>query len=218
MPRRLPTTLVIAAIFDRHLRAALGLRRLALYARLLTALPRYARRFARATDDAGLAECKRHFLLAGALYHEVSRRLGGVAAERTMLAMLSEIAVLVQRRTYLPPPGARRSWEAFHARHEEEAGRGLIRLNIWSEPDRSRDRYAFTITRCRFHEAFRDMGAPALTEAFCRSDEVVYNEYSPDVVFHRGSEAPNTIARGASRCQFVFDRPDGTRHLPTDSR
>lgn len=59
------------------------------------------------------------------------------------------------------------------------------------------------------------MGAPALTEAFCRSDEVVYNEYSPDVVFHRGSEAPNTIARGASRCQFVFDRVRSNRRHAT---
>ncbi len=213
-----PAPLALAAIVDRHLQAVLGWRRVALYAGLLPALPRYARRFARPTDDAGLAECKRRFLLAGALYHELTRRVGAAAAERTMLAMLSEIAELVQRGTYLSPPNALRSWDAFHAQHEEEARHGVIRHNVWSERERSQGRYAFAITRCCFYEAFRDMGAPALTEAFCRSDEIVYNAYSPDVVFHRGSNVPNTIARGAERCTFVFERPTSARPPPSDSR
>jgi len=63
------------------------------------------------------------------------------------------------------------------------------------------------ITRCVFHETFRDMGIPWLTEAFCRSDEIVFNEYSPSMKFHRGTEeTKNTIARGGSRCVFVFER------------
>ena len=54
--------------------------------------------------------------------------------------------------------------------------------------------------------SLRDMGDGALTLAFCRSDETVFNEYAPIMRFHRGSSPVNTIARGAPRCAFIYER------------
>ena len=84
---------------------------------------------------------------------------------------------------------------------------GFIRHNDNSRIRTDAGAYRFGIVRCRFHEAFRDMGAPGLTEAFCRSDEVVFNEVLPTQMrFHRGADARNTIARGGDTCVFVFER------------
>lgn len=83
---------------------------------------------------------------------------------------------------------------------------GFIATNESAMAERTRDTVALYITRCRFLECFRDMGNAALTEAFCSSDETVFNEYSPSMRFHRGTHAPDTIARGAARCTFIFER------------
>lgn len=57
-----------------------------------------------------------------------------------------------------------------------------------------------------FLEALREMGIEQATEGFCRSDERVYNECAQDMSFHRGAVRPDTLARGADRCTFVFER------------
>ncbi len=82
---------------------------------------------------------------------------------------------------------------------------GFIRNNENDGIQRGDRVYSLHITRCRFFETFRDMGSAGLTEAFCRSDEIVFNEYSPQMRFHRGHEQPNTIARGSKRCTFIFE-------------
>jgi hypothetical protein len=86
---------------------------------------------------------------------------------------------------------------------------GFISANENDGIRRSDHAVALNITRCRFHECFRDMGNAAITLAFCRSDETVFNEYSPIMRFHRGPSPVNTIARGAARCTFVYERLPG---------
>ncbi len=66
------------------------------------------------------------------------------------------------------------------------------------------NRYDYRVTRCRFHEAFMAMGVPELTRAFCESDEVVFNDYSPGLRFDRAGRG--TIARGAQDCTFRFEQ------------
>ncbi|GAX91662.1 hypothetical protein [Effusibacillus lacus] len=45
-----------------------------------------------------------------------------------------------------------------------------------------------------------------MTEVFCHSDEVVFNEYTPDMKFHRGDIEVNPIARGTSQCALIFEK------------
>jgi len=90
--------------------------------------------------------------------------------------------------------------------HETQMREGFISTNENDGIHRSGERVTLDIVRCRFHECFRDMGSPAITLAFCRSDETVFNEYSPMMRFHRGPAPVNTIARGAARCTFIYER------------
>jgi hypothetical protein len=199
---------VVPRLLNDYLRPLLGRRRFLFIARLFVLLVRYRKQFARPTDDAGLKEVKQTFLMVGAFYHELCRVRGEAIAFRTSHALLGDIANAVQRQAYLPPPPAPRTWEWFHQEHELQMAQGFIRNNENSGIRRGDRVYSLHITRCRFFEAFGDMGAPELTEAFCRSDEIVFNDYSAQMRFHRGNEQPDTIARGARRCTFVFERVD----------
>jgi hypothetical protein len=206
--RRQRTTLfhTVPRLLNRQLEPVLGARRFVLVARLLLLAPLYARRFARPGDDASLREVKKRFLLVGALHQELLRCIGATQAALLTRQFLFELACAVQRQAYFPPRGEARNWEAFHREHEAQMEEGFIATNESAVAARTRDTVALHVTRCRFHECFRDMGDATLTEAFCRSDETVFNEYSPSMRFHRGTQAPDTIARGAARCTFIFER------------
>jgi hypothetical protein len=195
------------SILHHHLKRVLGWERFVFLPKLLLSLPGYAKRFAKADDDEGLRVFKQMFTMDGALYYELRKRFGEQLARDTTYAFLCDVANAVQRSWYFPPNGEPRSFAAFHRNHESRMKHGLIRYNEHDEIVENPHMYRFHITRCVFHETFRDMGLPWLTEAFCRSDEVVFNEYSPSIKFHRGMEEDkNTIARGGSRCVFVFER------------
>lgn len=199
-------TRVVPALLNRLLKPVLGWRRVPFVWNMLLQAPRYRKVFARPDDDAGLSEVKQTFLLVGVLYNLLRDRLGEEIAFRVTHEFIFELGNAVQRQAYLPPPGAPRPWEWFHHEHEAQIAEGFIRNNENDGIFHSDNQVSLHITRCRFFEAFRDMGNAALTEAFCRSDETVFNEYSAEMRFHRGSEMPNTIARGAKQCTFIYDR------------
>jgi hypothetical protein len=206
--RRQRATLLhtVPGLLNRHLKPILGVWRFPFIARLLLCAPLYARRFALPSDDASLREVKKRFLLVGALYQELVRRIGPVPAASVTREFLYELGCAVQRQAYFPPDGQPRTWEGFHREHDAQMEEGFIASNESAAAERTRDTVHLHVTRCRFHECFRDMGDASLTEAFCRSDETVFNEYAPSMRFHRGTHAPDTIARGAARCNFVFER------------
>jgi hypothetical protein len=93
---------------------------------------------------------------------------------------------------------------------------GLLRRNEHTVPVVTPERVEFRITRCCLYEAMCAMGVGPLTQAFCRSDEVVFNEYLPAMRFHRDDAESNTIARGATDCGFVFERAPAPGAAPTD--
>ena len=196
----------VFSVVNRHLGQVMGWRRFPFMIVLLLRLPSYRRQFCHATDDEGLRILKRKFLLAGALYHELARRIGQDRAFAATYSMLMEIANSVQRNWYIPPESVKRNWDRFHREHHHQMEHGLIRFNEHSEIVSAPDGEHFFITHCRFYESFRDMQVPELTEVFCRSDETVFNEYSPHLRFHRGADPVNTIARGAPKCAFIFEK------------
>lgn len=204
-PRGLPVVDLLRLV-RRHLRAELGWRWLPFLLGLVPRLRGYARRFARPSDGPAARTIKRKFLLLGAIHHRLVPRIGADRANARTTELTRELVMLVQQHAYEPPRGVPKSWRTFHEAHEAQMRSGMLSLQ---EHDEIRDDgtiYQFHITKCRWHETFRDMELPELTELFCRSDEIVYNQYSPQIRFHRGRDAKNTIARGANRCTFIFER------------
>ncbi|OWW22630.1 hypothetical protein AYR66_27145 [Noviherbaspirillum denitrificans] len=204
-------TRVVPRLLNTHLAPLLGWRRFLFFVEMLLSAPRYRKQFSRTTDDAGLVEVKDTFLLVGVLYNKLRARFGEDAAFKAAYQFLFELGDAVQRRAYFSPEGMARDWGRFHQEHEAQMAEGFIRNNENDGVLHSENRVSFHITRCRFFEAFHDMGNAGLTEAFCRSDETVFNSYSPEMHFHRGSTFPNTIARGANQCTFIYDRTRSTR-------
>lgn len=197
---------VVPRLLNQILTPLLGWRRVPFIVAMLLAAPAYRKRFARSNDDAGLREVKQTFLLVGVLYNRLLDRFGEEVAYRAAHDFIYELGNAVQRQAYFPPAGVPRKWEWFHQEHEAQIREGFIRNNENDGILYDENQVSLHITRCRFFEAFRDMGNARLAEAFCESDETVFNEYSPEMLFHRGTEVPNTIARGASRCTFIYNR------------
>lgn len=197
---------VVPRLLNGVLGPLLGWHRVPFIVGMLFAAPHYRKQFARVTDDDGLREVKRTFLLVGVLYNRLRDRFGEEVAYRAAHRFIYGLGNAVQRQAYFPPAGIPRKWEWFHQEHEAQIREGFIRNNENDGILYSKNQVSLHITRCRFFEAFRDMGNAKLAEAFCASDETVFNEYSPEMRFHRGTEVPNTIARGARRCTFVYDR------------
>lgn len=197
---------VVPRLLSDVLGPLLGWHRVPFIVGMLVAAPHYRKQFARVTDDDGLREVKRTFLLVGVLYNRLRDRFGEEVAYRSAHDFIYALGNAVQRQAYFPPAGVPRKWKWFHQEHEAQIREGFIRNNENDGILYSENQVSLHITRCRFFEAFRDMGNAKLVEAFCASDETVFNEYSPEMRFHRGTEVPNTIARGARRCTFVYDR------------
>lgn len=64
----------------------------------------------------------------------------------------------------------------------------------------SRDGIRFDMTTCFYHATLSDLGAPELTAAFCRVDDLIYSSMSRYVSWQRTS----TIAGGKAYCDFCF--------------
>lgn len=64
------------------------------------------------------------------------------------------------------------------------------------------DQVAFTTTRCFYLKTLTAYGAPELTAAFCKTDEVMAELFPPEVQFIR----PHTLGRGDELCDFQYCR------------
>jgi hypothetical protein len=202
--------LTVPRLLNRHLAAWPAGRRLRFTACMLARSGSYRKQFARPEDDIQLRRVKDTFLLVGVLYNELAKVEGAEQALARTQAFLHDLGCEVQRKAYFPPGGQARTWNFFHDAHEAQMEEGFISTNENGGIRRTDTSVGFEITRCRFHECFRDMGNAAITLAFCRSVETVFNEYSPALMrFHRGSSPINTIARGAPRCAFLYERVKG---------
>ncbi len=78
------------------------------------------------------------------------------------------------------------------------AGGALVIENVV----RQGDTFSFDVTRCRYAEAYREMGLPEelATRISCLRDGAFVAGYSDNLRLTR----PETIASGARRCPFTF--------------
>jgi hypothetical protein len=199
--------MTVMRIVWKQLHQKLGWRALPFLVGTFAGLGSYRREILSPTDDEGLAAAKKRLALLGLIYRRLIPRLGESTARDTVCELAAELAASVQRAMYMPG-GRQTTWERFHEKHEREMSAGLYRFNRYTPAKQDERTYRFEIERCVFLDAFRAMGIEEATEGFCRSDEVVYNQCVEDMSFHRGTLQPNTLARGANRCAFLFERKE----------
>ncbi len=70
----------------------------------------------------------------------------------------------------------------------------------WTILESTDEKFVFRIHRCRFPELLAHVGHPELSDAFCRGDELYFQQHQPDIIFSR----PGTIGGGAASCDFIF--------------
>ena len=67
--------------------------------------------------------------------------------------------------------------------------------------ERTDDRFAFDVTRCRFAEMYRALGIPELGAVLsCNRDAALIEGFNPGVTLER----TETIMQGATRCDFRY--------------
>jgi hypothetical protein len=74
----------------------------------------------------------------------------------------------------------------------------------------SGDGIRFDMTSCFYQATLLKLGAPELTAAFCRVDDLMYSTMSPYVAWRRTM----TIANGDAYCDFCFASTRGTTTRP----
>lgn len=192
----------IAAIMHHALFSRLGLRAEWVLLGLLRKRGAYLGRFLRPGEPEGLQSYKRRLVWFAALYYELIPEIGAEEALTLTRSVVDRVALLVQRAEQAKRRGDRLA--NFVDLHTAQRSSGFFRHIVYDDIQHDGGSYSFCVTRCGFHEAFREMGVPELTKAFCASDEIVYNEISPRVHFSRPGGEPSTIARGAERCRFLL--------------
>jgi hypothetical protein len=70
----------------------------------------------------------------------------------------------------------------------------------WIQNDKKAIR--FNMRSCFYHDTLSRYGAPELTASFCRVDDLIYENMSPDLLWQRTM----TIAKGDACCDFCFAR------------
>ena len=68
--------------------------------------------------------------------------------------------------------------------------------------ERSDTRLAFNMTRCFYLDTLKALGAPELTASFCKTDDVMAEQFPSTVRFVR----PHTLGRGDALCDFQYCR------------
>jgi len=66
----------------------------------------------------------------------------------------------------------------------------------------SRNRVAFDMTGCYYLDTLDQLGARELTPAYCRVDDILYADISPELDWCRTTK----LSTGGERCDFRFER------------
>jgi hypothetical protein len=66
----------------------------------------------------------------------------------------------------------------------------------------SRDRIAFDITGCFYLDTLTRLGARELTPLYCKVDDVLYEDVSPELSWRRTT----MLSTGGALCDFRFER------------
>ena len=80
---------------------------------------------------------------------------------------------------------------------------GALEIEVVEKTD---ERFAFNVNRCRYAEMYRDLGLADLGAALsCNRDGTMVQGFNPDIEFSR----TQTIMNGADHCDFVYTLPAG---------
>lgn len=81
--------------------------------------------------------------------------------------------------------------------------------------ERGEERLAFDVTRCRYAELYRALGAPELGAIFsCNRDAALIEGFNPEIELTR----TQTLMQGAACCDFRYARRPGGQQPPTPAQ
>lgn len=172
--------------------ALLAARVQARYSELYTGRPRFAHPVLRVHLE--------RFILPGLALYQILRE-----HEHDQAAALAEV-----ERLFVPSFGHKRDWFALlrPLRRPFPLLRRVLHAGMrvgfppegweveWLEnSDRA---YAFNIRRCFYLQMFTYYGAPELTAAFCKNDDIRFGQMPPSITWSR----TQTLGRGGAMCDF----------------
>lgn len=155
-----------------------------------------------ATGAMGLTLLQRREIeaqIVGPLIRAFEAELG---RDRTLALVRDVIADLARRAgADLARQLGEASLEAFAGSLGRWCEGGALEIRML---ERSAERLAFDVTRCRYAEMYRALGLADLGSSLsCRRDFALIEGFNPDVRLTR----TRTIMEGASHCDFRFEAP-----------
>ncbi|MEC1742824.1 L-2-amino-thiazoline-4-carboxylic acid hydrolase [Schinkia azotoformans] len=169
-------------------------------------IPYYNKKYFSNVNEKRIKGTSKTFLPIISAFYELAKLIGDQKAREVVTQFLFAHSLNVQRDWYLRTKIPNRSWEEFHTNHEYAMNYGIIKNNVHDKIIRDQNTYKFNMVKCSFHEVFSLAEIGWLTEPMCKSDEIVFNEYSNEMKFHRGGGTADTLGRGGDRCVFIFER------------
>lgn len=138
------------------------------------------------------------------MYLRLKERLGRDRAFALMRAVIVPVAMVWYGAGFRLVE-APRTYENIIRFHELVHEKMLTEDGNLKIDERSDSRYRYRNFFCPWHDLFKKLRIPELTEAYCAIDNGLYNTYLPgEIVFHRGGVI-RTIASGAPHCQYIYE-------------
>lgn len=134
----------------------------------------------------------------GPIYAEMAETLGEERAQAILDAAIRKAAVAEGRHFAGLAPGGVTSMADFIRLYDLWTHDGALEIEVLDASDTSFD---FDVTRCRYAEAYREMGLGGIGHLLsCNRDGTFCTGYDPNITLDR----KDTIMAGAKRCTFRY--------------
>lgn len=134
----------------------------------------------------------------GPIYAEMAETLGEEKAQAILDAAIRKAAVAEGRHFAGLAPGGVTSMADFIRLYDLWTHDGALEIEVLDASDTSFD---FDVTRCRYAEAYREMGLGGIGHLLsCNRDGTFCTGYDPNITLDR----KDTIMAGAKRCTFRY--------------
>ena len=134
----------------------------------------------------------------GPVYEEMVNELGEEKAQVILDTAIRKAAIAEAGEFAGKAPGGRTSMRSFIDLFEHWTAGGALEVEVTLESDQQFD---FDVTRCRYAEAYHEMGIGHIGHLLsCNRDGAFCEGYDSNLKLHR----EQTIMSGASRCTFRY--------------
>ena len=132
------------------------------------------------------------------VYEELVNELGEEKAQRILDTAIRKAAIAEAGEFASKAPDGRTSMRSFIELFEHWTAGGALEVEVTAESD---EQFDFDVTRCRYAEAYREMGIAHIGHLLsCNRDGAFCEGYDSNIKLQR----EQTIMSGASRCTFRY--------------